>query len=135
MLYFCLSFECLTQVRLGIIRKLIGDFWTYTGVILSANHAIRLTQSTVSEHCRIRINAEARDFVGFAWHMLFTTHRHCRELIGCVGIRWYGCCVLCRHQLVRMLCVNPPFTAKDSSSSLNSVQLVDQIWKLMKLVC
>jgi len=34
-----------------------------------------------------------------------------------------------------MLCVNPPFTAKDSSSSLNSVQRVDQIWKMMKLVC
>jgi len=44
------------------------------------------------------------------------------------------CCVVCRHQLVQMLCVNPPFAAKDSSSSLNSLQLVDRIWKLMKLV-
>ena len=45
-------------------------------------------------------------------------------------------CVLSifRHQLVQMLCANPPFTAKDSSSSLNSIQRVDQIWKLMKLV-
>jgi len=41
---------------------------------------------------------------------------------------------VCRHHLVQMLCANPPFTAKDGSSSLNSVQLVDRIWKLMKLV-
>lgn len=45
------------------------------------------------------------------------------------------CVVVCSHQLVQMICVNPPFTAKDNSSSLNSVQLVDCIWKLMKFVC